>query len=112
MKLKIILISVVICIIAVFFMISLGIESVFLTKAVRWTEIIIVISFFAGLVKFLSREISSARSSLRELKESFSSKKTRSVIKDVLSSSAENAKKTTAHIVLMTMVLPPLSGLL
>ena len=94
MKFKIILTSVFVCIVAVFVMISFGIESVFLTKAVRWTEIIIVLSFFAGLVKFLSREISSFRSSFRELKESFSSKKTASVIKDVLSSSAENAKRT------------------
>ena len=94
MKLKIILISVFVCIVAVFVMISLGIESLLLTKAVRWTEIIIVISFFAGLVKFLGREISSARSSFRELKESFSSRKKSSVIKDVLASSAENAKKT------------------
>jgi hypothetical protein len=95
MKLKIILVSVFICIVAVFVMISLGIESVFLTKAVRWTEIVIVLSFFAGLVKFLAREIVSVKSSFRELKESFSSKKTASVIKDVLASSAsENAKKT------------------
>lgn len=93
MKLKIILISVFICIVAVFVMISLGIESVFLTKAVRWTEIIIVLSFFAGLVKFLGREISSARSSFRELRESLSSKKTASVM-NVLSSSTENVKKT------------------
>ena len=56
MKLKIILISVFVCIVAVFVMISLGIESVFLTKAVRWTEIVIVLSFFAGLMKFLLRE--------------------------------------------------------
>ena len=94
MKLKIILASVFVCIVAVFFMISLVIESTFLTKAVRWTEIIIVLSFFAGLVKFLGMEISSIKSSFRELKESFSSQKTKSVIKDVLSSSAENAKKT------------------
>ena len=90
MKLKIILLSVFICIVAVFVLISLGIESVFLTKAVRWTEIVIVLSFFAGLIKFLGREISSIQSSFRELKESFSSKK----IKDVLTSSADNAKKT------------------
>lgn len=94
MKLKIILISVFVCIVAVFVMISLNIESVFLTKAVRWTEIVIVVSFFAGLVKFLGREFYSVRSSFRELKESFSSQKKGSVIKDVLSSSAENAKKT------------------
>jgi len=94
MKLKIILISVLVCIIAVFVMISLGIESVFLTKAVRWTEIIIVLSFFAGLLKFLARETASLKSSFRGLKESFSSQKTASVIKDVLSSSAENVKKT------------------
>ena len=94
MKLKIILTSVFVCIVAVFVMISLGIESTFLTKAVRWTEIIIVMSFFAGLVKFLGSEIYSARSSFRELKESFSSQTKGSVIKDVLSSSAENAKKT------------------
>ena len=94
MKLKIILTSVFVCIVAVFFMISLGIESAFLTKAVRWTEIIIVISFFAGLVKFLGREISSVKYSFRELRESFSSQRPKSVIKDVLTSSAENAKKT------------------
>ncbi|MBQ4437667.1 hypothetical protein II898_02200 [bacterium] len=94
MKLKIILISVFVCIVAVFVMISLGIESAFLTKAVRWTEIVIVLSFFAGLVKFLAKEASSIKYSLRELRESFSSKKTSSVLKDVLSSSAENAKKT------------------
>lgn len=94
MKLKIILISVFVCIVAVFVMISLGIESVFLTKAVRWTEIIIVLSFFAGLVKFLGREIHSVKSSFRELRESFSSQKKGSVIKDVLSSAAETAKKT------------------
>ena len=94
MKLKIILISVLVCIVAVFVMISLGIESVFLTKAVRWTEIVIVLSFFAGLVKFLAREASSVKSSFRELRESFSSNKTASVLKDVLSSSAENTKKT------------------
>jgi hypothetical protein len=94
MKLKIILISVFVCIVAVFFMISLGIESVLLTKAVRWTEIIIVLSFFAGLVKFLGREISSVKTSFRELKASFSSRKKGSVIKDVLASSAESAKKT------------------
>ena len=94
MKLKIILTSVFVCIVAVFVMISLGIESTFLTKAVRWTEIIIVMSFFAGLVKFLGSEIYSARSSFRELKESFSSQTKGSVIKDVLSSSAENAKRT------------------
>ena len=94
MKLKIILISVLVCIIAVFVMISLDIESVFLTKAVRWTEIVIVLSFFAGLFKFLAREASSIKYSFRELRESFSSQKTTSVIKDVLSSSAENAKKT------------------
>ena len=94
MKLKIILISVFVCIVAVFVMISLGIESAFLTKAVRWTEIVIVLSFFAGLVKFLAKEASSIKYSFRELRESFSSKKTSSVLKDVLSSSAENAKKT------------------
>lgn len=94
MKFRIILASVFVCIVAVFAMISLGIESVFLTKAVRWTEIVIVLSFFAGLVKFLSREISSVKSSFREIKESFSSKKPASVIKDVLSSSPESAKKT------------------
>ena len=76
MKLKIILISVLVCIIAVFVMISLGIESIFLTKAVRWTEIIIVLSFFAGLLKFLARETASLKSSFRGLKESFSSQKT------------------------------------
>ncbi len=92
MRSKIILISVFVCIVAVFVMISLGIDSVFLTKAVRWTEIIIVLSFFAGLFKFLGREISSVKSSFRGLKESFSSKKPASVIKDVLTS-AENAKK-------------------
>ena len=94
MKLKIILISVFVCIIAVFVMISLGIESVFLTKAVRWTEIIIVLSFFAGLFKFLAIETSSIKYSFRELKKSFSSQKPASVIKGVLSSSDENAKKT------------------
>ena len=94
MKLKIILISVFVCIVAVFVMISLGIESVFLTNAVRWTEIVIVLSFFAGLTKFLAGEIFSLKSSFRALKESFSSKKTASVLKNVLSSSAENAKKT------------------
>ena len=94
MKLKIILISVFVCIVAVFVMISLGIESVFLTKAVRWTEIVIVLSFFAGLMKFLLRETASIKTSFRALKESFSSQKTTSVIKDVLTSSDENAKKT------------------
>lgn len=94
MKLKIILTSVFVCIVAVFVMISLGIESVFLTKAVRWTEIIIVLSFFAGLFKFLGREFSSIKSSFRELKGSFSSEKTADVFKDVFSSSAENTKKT------------------
>lgn len=93
MKYKIILISLLICIISVFVLISLGIESVFLTKAVKWTEIIIVLSFFAGLFKFLGSEIVSIKSSFSELKESFSSKKTVTVIKDVLSP-AENAKKT------------------
>ena len=94
MKFKIILVSVFVCIVAVFVLISLGIESVFLTKAVRWTEIVIVLSFFAGLIKFLGREISSIQSSFRELKESFSSQKNASVIKDVLTYSADNAKKT------------------
>ena len=94
MKLKIILVSVFVCIVAVFVMISLGIESAFLTKAVRWTEIVIVLSFFAGLFKFLARETVSIKYSFRELKESFSSQKTTSVIKDVLSTSTENAKKT------------------
>lgn len=94
MKLKIILISVFVCIVAVFVMISRGMESVLLTKAVRWTEIVIVLSFFAGLFKFLAREASSIKYSFRELKESFSSQKTASVIKDVLSTSTENAKKT------------------
>ena len=77
MKIKIILISVFICIVAVFVMISLGIDSVFLTKAVRWTEIVIVLSFFAGLVKFLVREAASVRSSFRKIKESFSSENAR-----------------------------------
>ena len=94
MKLKIILISVFVCIVAVFVMISLGIESVFLTKAVRWTEIVIVLSFFAGLMKFLLRETASIKTSFRALRESFSSQKTTSVIKDVLTSSDESAKKT------------------
>ena len=93
MKSKLILISVFICIVAVFIMISFGMENIFLTKAVRWTEIIIVLSFFAGLVKFLSREIHSIRTSFREIKESFSSTNPSSVIKDVLSSS-ESVKKT------------------
>ena len=94
MKQKIILILVLICIIAAFVLISLDIESVFLTKAVRWTEIIIVLSFFAGLFKFIGKEIRSVRTSVRELKDSFSSQKPVSVIKDVLVSSAENEKKT------------------
>lgn len=93
MKPKIILISVLVCIIAAFVLISLDIESVFLTKAVRWTEIIIVLSFFAGLFKFIGKEIHSVRVSIRELKDSFSSQKTASVIKDVLASSSENEKK-------------------
>lgn len=94
MKQKIVLSSVLICIIAAFVLISMDIESVFLTKAVRWTEIIIVLSFFAGLSKFIGKEIHSVRSSFRELKDSFSSQKPASVIKDVLVPSTENGKKT------------------
>ncbi|MBO4710970.1 hypothetical protein J5681_03535 [bacterium] len=93
MKFKIILASVFVCITAVFILISFGIENIFLTKAVRWTEIIIVLSFFAGLFKFLGRELLSIKSSFVELKESLSSQKSGTGIKDVLSSS-ENAKKT------------------
>ena len=82
MKQKIVLSSILICITAAFILISMGIDSFFLTKAVRWTEIIIVLSFFAGLVKFLGKEFYSAKRSFREFRDSFASQKT-SVIKEL-----------------------------
>lgn len=81
MKTKIFSAFVLICIITVFVMISYGFESAFLTKTVRWAEIVIVLSFFAGFLKFLGREISSVQISFKNLKESFSEKKTASLIK-------------------------------
>ena len=95
MKQKIILSSILICIIAAFILISLGIDSFFLTKAVRWTEIVIVLSFFAGLFKFLGKEIFSINRSFHDFRSSFSSQKN-SVIKEITTnvlSSAESAKK-------------------
>lgn len=72
-----------VCIIAVFIIISYGFENIFLTKTVRWAEIVIVLSFFAGFVKFIGREFSSIMTSFRNLKESFSTKKTSTLIKDI-----------------------------
>lgn len=83
MKNKIFLAFALICIITVFVMISYGFESVFFTKTVRWAEIVIVLSFFAGFVKFIGREFSSVLTSFKNLKESFSEKKTASLIKDI-----------------------------
>lgn len=95
MKQKIVLSLILVCITAAFVLISLGIDSFFLTKAVRWTEIIIVLSFFAGLFKFLGKEIYSVKRYFREFKDSFISQNT-SVIKELRTnvlSSAESAKK-------------------
>ncbi len=60
---------------AVFVLISLGIESTILTKAVRWTEIIIVLSFFAGLLKFLGRQTLSVSVFFRDVAASVASRK-------------------------------------
>ena len=83
MKNKIFSAFILVCIVAVFIVISYGFENVFLTKTVRWAEIVIVLSFFAGFVKFIGREFSSIVISFKNLKESFSEKKTASLIKDI-----------------------------
>lgn len=93
MKNKMIFTVILICIVTVFLKISLGKESLILTKAVRWTEIVIVLSFFAGLVKFLYRECVSIKTSFSKIRDSFSSKKPASVFKDVLAPHEENEKK-------------------
>ena len=95
MKNKIFSAFVFICIVTVFIIISYDFKSVILTKTVRWAEIVIVLSFFAGFVKFLGREISSMSASFKNLKESFSSKKTVSLIKEITSDvlSHEGAEK-------------------
>ena len=75
MKNKLILAMVLVSITAVFVLISLGIESTILTKAVRWTEIIIVLSFFAGLLKFLGRQTLSVSVFFRDVAASVASRK-------------------------------------
>lgn len=71
-------------------------DSAILAQTVYWTEIVIVLSFFAGFFKFLTKECFSLFNSFKQIKNSFKAKNPSSLIKEIKSNvlTQENEKKS------------------